>query len=114
MPLSTNQSANLKDSYASQDAGFSMFWLSQNQNGRLFLLGCPLELTPREYGILMSVIRRYPGAALIEDICKDNKGLGPCSVPVHITAINKKAARIGGRKLIIARRGSGYILNRFM
>jgi DNA-binding response OmpR family regulator len=91
-----------------------MFWLSENRNGRLFLLGCPLELTPREYGVLMSVIRHYPGSASVKDICRDNEGLGPGSVPVHITAINKKAARIGGRKLIIAKRGLGYIINRYM
>ena len=114
MPLSTSQTIYPTSSYAAPDYKLNLFWLSEDHSGRLMLLGCPLELTPREYGVLMSIIRHYPGTAPVETICRDCEGLGACSVPVHINAINKKSARIGGRRLVIAQRGLGYILNRYM
>lgn len=92
----------------------SLFWLREDERGRLLLLGCPLNLTPRENGIMRSIIRHYPKAASIEDICRECPDLGAGSVPVHINSINKKSALIGGRRLVTACRKVGYILNKFM
>lgn len=96
------------------NARLNILWLSENESGIILLLGCPLDLTQREAGILRSIIRHYPKAASLEDICDENTPLGAGSVPVHVNSINKKAALIGGRRLIIAQRKIGYILNRFM
>lgn len=95
-------------------ASGSIFWLTEGTDGRLYLLGYPLDLTPRERCILDVVIRRYPQTVAVDAICAECVDLSSGSVPVHINAINKKSALIGGRRLIIAQRKVGYILNSFM
>ncbi len=100
--------------YTGDGARINVFWLSEDERGKLLLLGCPLDLTPRELGILRSVIRHYPNAVSVNSICGECLGLGAGSVPVHINSINKKSALIGGRRLVISQRKVGYILNKFM
>jgi DNA-binding response OmpR family regulator len=36
------------------------------------------------------------------------------NVRTHVSSINKKAKAISGRKLILAERNKGYILNEYM
>lgn len=89
-------------------------WLSVLEGGRLLLLGCPLELTPCERSILDALIESYPSPLSPGEICRRCPALSPGSLPVHINAINRKASRIGGRRLINARRGVGYLINKYM
>ena len=92
----------------------SVFYLHRDWRGRFLLLGHYLDLTPREYDILNYIFDSHPTPCRQEDIAKAVDGLSPDSVAVFVNLINKKSHAIGGRKLILSRRGAGYYLNEFM
>ena len=75
--------------------------LQIDEGGKDFLyLGYPLHLTPAEFGILHALAKQ------------GSYGTDKCapSTSVHVCAINKKAQRVGGRRLICTERGRGYRL----
>ena len=92
----------------------SVFYLHRDSRGRFILLGYYLDLTSREYDILNYIFEAHPAPCPREDIAKAVDGLSPDSVAVFVNLINKKSHAIGGRKLILSRRGAGYYLNEFM
>ncbi len=98
----------------STSAAQNLYWCSIEQTGRILLLGCPLNLTPREREILTSIISRHPAVVSVSEICGEIPGLAAGSVPVHINSINKKSALIGGRRLVVAQRKVGYMINKHM
>ncbi|MBE6531367.1 MAG: hypothetical protein E7679_04685 [Ruminococcaceae bacterium] len=75
-------------------------------------LGYPIELTPKEYDILKTVIEQ--GHISTERLCELCGISGTKNnVAVHICKINEKAEDIGGRKLILYK-DLGYYINEFM
>ena len=63
------------------------------------LLGYPLRLTPTEAKLLTLITER--GEASVELLCTLlSEGVSRQNVAVHISAINRKAERISGRKLV--------------
>ena len=92
----------------------SVFYLHRDSRGRFILLGYFLDLTPREYDILNLIFEAHPTPCRRDDIAAAVEGLSPGSVAVFVNLINKKSHAIGGRKLILSRRGAGYYLNEFM
>ena len=79
---------------------------------KIFLLGYELKLSPTEERLLRAVA--YGGKSDIDTLCLILRdGVGRGNVAVHINGINKKAAKISGRKLII-HKDSRYILNPYM
>ena len=78
-------------------------------------LGYPLSLTPAQKAVLMALLQsgdtpQSPSA--LSALCLPRQGDGG-AIAVHVHGINKKAALLGGRKLIIHTEG-GYRLNPFM
>ncbi len=69
---------------------------------RVSYLGYPLCLSPSETRILLSAL---DGEAVPAAVPTDN------TAAVLVGRINRKAAAIGGRKLLISARGQGYRVN---
>jgi DNA-binding response OmpR family regulator len=78
----------------------------------VYLLGYPLSLSKREYTILRMVSACHPSR--LDDclICKFLGGISRNCLSVSVCKINKKAALITGRHLII-RKEDRYCLNPF-
>ena len=69
------------------------------EKGGVFLLGYPLRLTPTENKLLTLITER--GEASAELLCTLlSEGVSRQNVAVHISAINRKAQSISGRKLV--------------
>ncbi len=83
----------------------------REEEPRVILLGYPLSLSQLELKILMSVCREHPFSISIEMLATEI-GITANSLAVHICSLNKKAARISGRRLIVF--DGGYRLNEFM
>ena len=65
----------------------------------IYLLGYPLRLTPTETKLLTFITER--GEASAQLLCSLlNEGVSRQNVAVHISAINRKAQSISGRKLV--------------
>ena len=77
----------------------------------VLLLGYPLSLSETEYGILLSICREHPSPLSIDSLVAEHS-LSTNGVAVHICNLNKKAARISGRRLIVF--DGGDRLNEFM
>jgi len=92
----------------------TVFYLHRDSRGRFILLGYYLDLTSREYDILNFIFESHPAPCQRRDIAAAVEGLSSDSVAVFVNLINKKSHAIGGRKLILSRRGAGYYLNEFM
>ena len=76
------------------------------------LLGYPLKLTPTEHTLLYAILQC--GKANIDFLCSMlNDGVSRSNVAVHVNAINRKAYRLSGRKLVIFRK-KAYEINEFM
>lgn len=88
--------------------------LTITADGDVLLLGYPLSLTKNELCILHCITSRFPEYSAERDILSFGRSIALKSIPVHINAINRKAARISGRRLIVSKRNTGYILNEFM
>lgn len=77
-----------------------------------FLFGFPLKLTPTERRILLEIAKR--DSACADDLISllpSNVSRG--NIAVHISAINKKAHSISGRKLILFS-NRHYQINEYM
>ena len=69
------------------------------------LLGYRLSLSPTEHELLYLILKKRYGK--LEHLRKlPDRTLSRGSIPVHIHAINRKAAAISGRRLIIFWEGS--------
>ena len=78
----------------------------------IFLLGYELKLSPTERKLLCCVAEggRSDVDTMAKNLCNDvSRG----NVAVHISAINRKAKKLSGRKLIIYENGQ-YAINPFM
>jgi len=73
------------------------------------LLGFDVLLSAGEYSLLRFIAQRSPKYTTANDVGAAN--ITPSSFPVIISSINKKAARISSRRLIISQRCRGYRLN---
>ena len=69
------------------------------------LLGIELRLTRGEHALLRLISDRAP-----QPVGADDAGLSPATMAAMVCNINKKAAIISGRKLIVTCRGHGYKL----
>ncbi len=80
-----------------------------------YLLGYSLMLTPNEYKILSSCAIEPSGLTSHElaELIANRRKPDRRRVAVHIAAINRKASKIGGRRLLVSQNGK-YILNEFM
>ncbi len=81
------------------------------ESGEAVLIGYPLKLSKLERMIVELLIRSYPEPLSVERLC-DEVCVSRDSLAVHICTINKKAARISERRLILF--SNGYCLNEFM
>lgn len=81
--------------------------------GNITLLGYPVDFSDRQADILYHIAEQYPQSVSVSSIAKAI-GVTENSVPVHINDINKKAAAITGRRLVVAKRGQGYTINKYM
>lgn len=78
----------------------------------IVLLGSSVILTDAEYSLLYFIAQRSPRHTTSNDI--HSISISPASLPVIISSVNKKAAIISGRRLIISQRGLGYRLNPYI
>ena len=69
------------------------------------LLGIELRLTRGEHALLRLISDRAP-----QTVTADDAGLSPATMAATVCNINKKAAIISDRKLIVTDRGRGYRL----
>lgn len=81
-------------------------------NGKDYIyLGYPMHLTPTEFRILHYIAQREGGAADADALlahCYAGKEPDASNVSVRISAINQKAHKIGGRRLLQHVQGRGY------
>lgn len=78
----------------------------------IFLLGYPLKLSATQQKLLWSIAEG--GRRSVDDLHSLlPSGVGRGNVTVHINAINRKAAEISRRKLVIYRKGK-YEINPLM
>ena len=76
-------------------------------------MGYRLPLSPREHDILRCLLYRAPRLTSIDDLmslCFRGGRQKAENIPVHISNINKRAARIDPRPLIVNVYGKGYRL----
>ncbi len=81
-------------------------------NNTITLLGINVLLSAGEYSLLYFIAQRSPHYTTADEIGAAN--ISPSSFPVIISSINKKAARISSRRLIISQRRLGYRLNPYI
>lgn len=76
-----------------------------------WFLGYRMHLTPTEFRVLQYVLQMEGSAVRAREICSHcyRSGADAANVSVRISAINQKAQRIGGRKLLHHARGRGYL-----
>ena len=74
------------------------------------LLGYKLTLTKSEYIILSAIASQNEPLSRerILELCFKDRALKPVNIGVHVYNINKKAADISGRKLVVGDRKHGY------
>ncbi len=80
-------------------------------SGESVLLGYPLVLSALEFKLLKAIALAYPKAVSRDDLCHEHN-ISQNSLAVHISSINKKAAQISERRLVLF--CDGYLLNEFM
>ena len=79
---------------------------------QITFLGLDPELTPSEAKLLRAIAEN--GRMSIDELIKLlNAGVSRGNVAVHINAINRKAERIGGRKLVVFNKDA-YEINPLM
>ena len=84
---------------------------------QIFYLGYKLNLSKSEFKIICAIAGstvEYITAESILRECFTNKDVKPGNVAAHICNINRKAAVIGGRKIILSKYDTGYKLNEDM
>ncbi len=84
---------------------------------KIIYLGYPLRLTPSERALLAFLVknREYDvSARQLTDACLGDIHLHVSNVSKHISAINRKAELIGGRKMIISPLRGHYRINKYI
>lgn len=83
-----------------------------------FYLELPLHLSPAEYRILLFLCGQgdltVSPDIILGHCFAESYRMVETNVRAHISSINRKAERIGGRKIILSVRDKGYRLNKFM
>ena len=93
---------------------FSKLYIGNNIDEVVYL-GYPLNLTKKEYLILLALVENYPKTLNSNDLIDlIDKSMSSHNVSYHISSINKKAKIIGNRKLIKNKSKIGYFLNEEM
>ncbi len=78
-----------------------------------FYLGYRLPLGKPEHAVL-SVLTAVPGRGFDTYALCAASGVSAGNLSLAVRRINEKAARIGGRKLILSGRAGGYRLSEFL
>ncbi len=78
------------------------------EDGTLLLLEVRLKLSDSEYRLLRLISSCAP-----QPVTASYAGMSPAVMAATVCNINKKAARISGRRLIVCCRGQGYRLNEY-
>ena len=75
-------------------------------------LGYIMKLTAGEYRVLKAIFnaRECLDVERIRHLVSAEARMSASSIPVHVTAINKKSVKMGGRKLIGFRKERGYFI----
>ncbi len=93
---------------------FSTFELSIGlRPDQTVYMGYPFPLSPREHALLRCIFYRSPAPTSADDLmslCYANECLGISNVGVTVHAINRRAAEIDPRPLIVNVYGKGYRL----
>ncbi|MBQ9784940.1 MAG: winged helix-turn-helix domain-containing protein [Clostridia bacterium] len=93
---------------------FSTFELSVGLSpDETFYMGYLLPLSPREHALLRCLFYRSPSPTTADDLlslCCPDERIGISNVAVTVHAINKRAAAIDPRPLIVSVYGKGYRL----
>ena len=79
-------------------------------------LGYLMSLTASEYEILLALVKfggYHDKKSICELLGKETKSAHK-SVAVHLSAINRKAVEIGGRKIITTDRKKGYFVDKYI
>ena len=80
--------------------------------GSAVYMGYPLHLSPTEHMLLRCLLYRYPKITSADELltlCFDN-AQGVANLSVHISSINRRAAQLDPRPLIVNAYGKGYRL----
>jgi hypothetical protein len=79
---------------------------------KIFLLGYELKLSPTEDKLLRTIAEG--GKSDVDSLTPIlNSGITRGNIAVHVNGINKKAAKISGRRLVI-HKNSRYVINPYM
>jgi DNA-binding response OmpR family regulator len=85
---------------------------------RFMLLGYSLRLSPSEGAILFAILtadpHRAPSAAELASVLSADRPVSENQVSVLVGRINRKAAFISGRRLIVGVSHRGYRVNPYM
>lgn len=96
------------------DEPLSSYFLTVGETpDKVFYMGYPLLLPPKAFRILQCLFYRYPAMTSAEDLmmlCYPNGRERAGNLAVQIHRINKCAAKIDPRPLVINRYGKGYRL----
>ena len=79
-------------------------------------LGYLMLLTASEYEILLALVKSggcHDKRSICELLGKETK-TAVNSIAVHVSAINRKAVEIGGRKIIGTDRKKGYFIEKYI
>ncbi len=99
-------------SYDDMDGIIHAVWLYLDLEYKdVTLLKYPLIVTKLEFKILELLVRAFPESLTPEHLCQE-LNISRKSLSVHICSINKKAAPISERRLVLF--SNGYCLNEFM
>lgn len=86
-----------------------------NSRTEVIYLGYPLELTKKEYFILYTLLENVSKPLSAKELIKiTNTTMTKKNVVYHVSSINRKAKKIGKRKIIHNRSKIGYFLNEEM
>ena len=78
----------------------------------IFLLGYELKLSPTEASLLRAIAEG--GKSDVDTLALLlNDGVSRTNIAVHVNGINKKAARISERRLVVHKDGR-YVINPYM
>lgn len=91
-----------------------IIYCGEEKDEPVFIVGYPVSLTPTEKAFLAYLVankeREVSGEELLE-FCVGDVHRRTGNVPQHISSINKKAAQITGRMLIISDKNGKYKIN---
>ncbi len=109
-PFSASGFIDVLKSFIDNENTFRCIKLSVDRKESL-LCGYPLSLTPSEHRLLALLVRYPENVFSPSDISTLTFLRNEASVSVHVCTINKKAAIISGRPLILSKYGLGYYIN---